>query len=84
MVGGLGQVAGEGDGSEDELTATVSDETGEAGPCVGCAELDEVEVAVELLPSVGEDASACVCLVAGVFCTVSAGLAVCDDALCSI
>lgn len=82
--GVLGVVAGEGDGGEDELAAALDDETGEPRPGVCCAELDEVEVAVELLPVVGEDASACVGLVAGVFCAICACLAVGDGALCGL
>ena len=77
-------VAGERDGCEDELAAAVCDETGKASTGVGSAEFDDVEVARELLPGVGKDASAGVCLVAGVFSAICTGLAVCDEPLCGL
>lgn len=79
--GGLGEVAGEGDGGKDELAAALGNKTGETRSGVGGAELDDAEVAIELLPGVGEDASAGVGLVAGVFGAIGACLALCDDTL---
>lgn len=81
---GEGEVAGEGDGGEHELAAALGNKTGEPRSGVGGAELDDAEVAVELLPGVGEDASAGVGLVAGVLGAIGACLALCDDTLGSL
>lgn len=78
---GVGEVAGEGDRGEDELAAALDNETGEPCPGVGGAELDDGEVAVELLPGVGEDASAGVGLVPSVFGAIGTCLVLCDGTL---
>jgi hypothetical protein len=78
---GVGEVAGEGDGREDELAAALGHEAGKPRSGVGGAELDDAEVAVELLPGVGEDASAGVGLVPRVFGAIGTCLALCDDTL---
>lgn len=79
--GRLWVVAGEGYGCENELAAALGNEAGESGSCVGSAEFDDVEVAIELFPGVGEDASACVGFVASVFGAIGTCLALCDDTL---
>lgn len=77
----LGRVAGEGDGCEDELATTFDDEAGETRPGIGCTEFDEVEVAIELLPVLGEDASAGVGFISSVFGAIGTCLALYDDTL---
>lgn len=80
-MGRVGKVAWEWDGCEDKLAAALDDEAGEPCPGVGSTEFDDGEVAVELLPGVGEDASACVCFVASVFSAIGTCVALCDDTL---
>ena len=79
--GRLGMVAREGDRGEDELSAALGNEPRETGSGVGSAEFDDVEVAIELLPGVGEDASPCVGFVSSVFGAIGTCLALCDDTL---
>lgn len=78
---GLGVVSGEGYWGEDELATALCDEAGETCSGVGGAEFDEMEVAIELLPVIGEDASACVGFVSSVFGAIGTCLALCDDTL---
>ena len=78
---GEGEAARGGDGCEDELAAALGNETGEARSGIGGAELDDAVVAAELLPGVGEDASAGVGLVPSVFGAIGTCLALCDGTL---
>ena len=55
---GDGEIAREGDGCEDKLTATLGNEAGETHSGIGSVEFDDAEVAIELLPEPGWQGSA--------------------------
>ena len=85
MAGWAGWRAGRGSQGaargKDELATTLGNEAGEPRAGIGGTELDDVQVAVELLPGVGEDTSACVGFVARVFGTIGMCLALEDGTL---
>lgn len=80
---GVGEVAGEGNGCENELTAALGNETGEPRSGVGSTEFDDGKVTMELFPGVGNDASTCVGFVTSVFGAIGTCFALCDDTLSS-
>ena len=79
--GGLGKVARERHEGEDELAAALGNEAGEPRAGIGGTELDDMQVAVELLPGVTEDASACIGFVTRVFGMIGTCLALEDGTL---